>query len=292
MGHGRDLFGRRKNGQEVPLEIGLNTIDTAGGVLTLALIVDLTERKRIETELRQQAEELRRSNQDLEAFAYAASHDLQEPLRAIAGPLQLLQRRFSGQLDPQAEEYIAHSVSGAKRMQQLIDDLLTYARVDRRNSDEAPRSSAAAALLRALANLERAIADSQAEITRGALPVVAADEAQLVMVFQNLLGNAIKFRGPEPLRIQVSAERQGALWRFAVRDNGIGIDPEHFERIFGLFQRLHTRRAYPGTGIGLALCKRIVERHGGQIWVESVAGQGSTFCFTLPAGASEGEAAG
>ena len=291
MGHGRDLFGLRRDGQEVPLEVGLNTIETPSGLVTLASIIDLTERKRTEAELRQQAEELRRSNQDLEAFAYAASHDLQEPLRAIAGPLQLLQLRYHDQLDAQAQAYIANSVDGAERMRQLINDLLTYARVDRRGGPPQP-SSSAAAVLRALANLDATITESGAEITRDTLPTVAADAAQLVMLFQNLLGNALKFRGSAPPRIHIGAEQQGRWWQFTVQDNGIGIAPQHREQIFGLFQRLHSRRAYPGTGIGLALCQRIVERHGGRIWVESVIGQGSTFCFTLPAYSDAPPAAG
>jgi light-regulated signal transduction histidine kinase (bacteriophytochrome) len=244
-------------------------------------MTDVTERKRAERGVQQRSEDLARSNADLEQFAYVASHDLQEPLRAVAGSVQLLQRRYQGQLDARADEFITHAVEGTSRMQQLIDDLLAFSRVGTRGDRLRPCDSGRA-LDAALGNLAVAIRESGAVITRDPLPTVAADISQLTSLLQNLIGNAIKFRGAAPLCIHVGAAPQGGEWVFSVRDTGIGIEPQYFERIFGVFQRLHTRREYPGTGIGLAICRKIVERHGGRIWVESELGEGSTFYFTLP----------
>ncbi|MEX3959105.1 PAS domain S-box protein [Trinickia sp. EG282A] len=287
MGAGRHLYGRRRDGTEVPVEIGLNPIEMAEGMFVLAAIVDITERRRAEEALRQRTEELGRSNRDLEQFAYVASHDLQEPLRAIAGPLQLLRRRFQGQLDARADEYIGHAVDGAGRMQALIDDLLAFSRVGR-SEESWQRIDCARELDKALRNLSVAIEESGAQITHQELPTVRALSGQLTLLFQNLVGNAIKFRSKErPVQIHVGAETRDETWLFRVADNGIGIDPQHFERIFLIFQRLHTRRDYPGTGIGLALCKRIVEHHGGRMWVESEPGAGTTFFFTLRRTASD-----
>jgi light-regulated signal transduction histidine kinase (bacteriophytochrome) len=228
-------------------------------------------------------EELRHSNAELEEFAYVASHDLQEPLRGIAGLVQLLQIRYKGQLDSRADEYIDHIVDGAQRMQTLINDLLAYSRIGRR-TETIQSIEAGTALKAALKNLNAAILEVGAKITSEDLPKVKADMTQLVQVFQNLIGNAMKFRREHSPEIHIQVTDAGDFWQFSVQDNGIGIESQYFERIFQVFQRLHTRREYRGTGIGLAICKKIIERHGGCIWVESTAGQGSTFYFTLPKG--------
>ena len=248
----------------------------------ISVIEDITDRKRAEEALRETADDLGRSNNDLEQFAYVASHDLQEPLRMVTGFVQLLQRQYGGRLDAEADKFIQYAVDGAKRMQVLIEDLLAYSRGGARGR-ELIATDAGALLRRALGNLAATIDETAAEITHGELPAVRADGTQLAQLFQNLIGNALKFRGAEPPRIHVEACRRGDDWLFSVRDNGIGIDPEFRERIFLIFQRLHTRQQYPGTGIGLAICKKIVERHGGQIWVESKPGQGAAFHFTIPA---------
>ena len=241
---------------------------------------DVTQRRQAEETLRQQAEELERSNRELEQFAYVASHDLQEPLRIVSSYVQLLARRYQGKLDQDADEFIGFAVEGANRMKSLITDLLAYSRVGTHGKELAPVEMEDA-LDRATRNLRLAIQDSGAVLTHDDLPLVLADALQMAQLLQNLIGNAIKFRGPKPPRIHVGVRRQDEHWLFFVRDNGIGIDPQYGERIFVIFQRLHNRDEYPGTGIGLAICRKIVERHGGQIWVESKPGDGATFYFTL-----------
>ena len=230
--------------------------------------------------LEQSVAELTRSNADLQQFAYVASHDLQEPLRMVASYTQLLSRRYKGKLDADADEFIGYAVEGANRMQQLIKDLLAYSRVTTRGAFEPLETDRA--LEAALANLHMAIEKERAVVTHDPLPRVVADGTQLTQLFQNLVSNALKFHGDRPPRVHISAVQRGDEWVFAVRDDGIGIDPQYADRIFVIFQRLHTSAEYPGTGIGLALCKKIVERHGGRIWVESHVGHGATFYFTMP----------
>lgn len=236
--------------------------------------------ERLAVELQRSNHELARSNADLEQFAYAASHDLREPLRMICGFTELLQRRYQGKLDSDADDFIGFIVEGATRMHALIGDMLAYSQVNVRCAPE--EVDCRALVDQAMANLQIALKESAAELTRGELPVLCGDRTQLVLLLQNLIGNAIKFRAPEPPRIHVGSRRQGSDWLFWVEDNGIGIDPKHAERIFGMFQVLHSRDKYSGTGIGLAICKRIVERHGGRIWVEPRLPGGSVFYFTLP----------
>jgi PAS domain S-box-containing protein len=244
-------------------------------------IIDITERKRVEEALNKTLADLERSNSDLEQFAYVASHDLQEPLRMVSSFTQLLAQRYKNKLDKEADEFIAYAVDGANHMQRLINDLLSYSRVGTRGKPPEP-VPADAALDRALENLGIAVEESRAQIEREPLPTVTADEVQLIRVFQNLIANAIKFRGDDPPRIYIGCQARDSEWVFSIRDNGIGIDPQYLERIFIIFQRLHKRGQYPGTGIGLAICKKIILRHGGRIWVESEPGKGSTFYFSMP----------
>ncbi|HMJ64508.1 MAG TPA: ATP-binding protein, partial [Candidatus Binatia bacterium] len=265
--------------------------DPGGKIIgTFGISRDITARKQAEHALAEKAQELQRSNTELEQFAYVASHDLQEPLRMIASYTQLLGRRYKGKLDGEADEFISYAVEGATRMQVLINDLLAYSRVGTRGKPFT-QTDCNEVFDRMLANLKIAVEETSAKITHDHFPRLMADATQLIQLFQNLVGNAIKFRSPErPPEIHVFASLQrtpnsgepGEEWLFSVRDNGIGIEEKYFERIFILFQRLHTREQYPGTGIGLAVCKKIVERHGGRIWVESTPGKGSTFYFTIP----------
>jgi PAS domain S-box-containing protein len=247
----------------------------------ISVLDDITERRQAEAALREAHEDLKRSNSELEQFAYVASHDLQEPLRMVSSYTQLLGRRYAGKLDADAAEFMGYIVDGAARMKQLIEDLLAYSRVGMRAKELKP-VDLSAALGRALANLKVAMEETGASVTHDALPSLPADEVQIAQVFQNLIGNALKFRSRAAPRIHVGVSENESQFAIAVRDNGIGIEPQYFERIFMLFQRLHDKGEYPGTGIGLAIVRKVIERHGGQIRVESKPGDGSAFIFTLP----------
>ncbi len=249
--------------------------------------VDITGAVETEQASARRAEELARSNKDLEDFAYVASHDLQEPLRMVSCYTGLLAERYRGRLDADADEFIAYITDGVTRMQSLIRDLLAYSRVSTRGR-EISAADSGEALSRALTNLRAAISESGASVTHDAMPVVRADPVQLTQVFQNLIGNSIKFRGPAPPVVRVEARESGREWWFSVADNGIGIEPQYAETVFGLFQRLHSVQEYAGTGIGLTICKKIVERHGGRIWLDSELGKGATFHFSLPAAPENG----
>jgi PAS domain S-box-containing protein len=262
--------------QLVPLRNGAGEVSAVMGVSR-----DITDRKQAEEKLQKLLDDLARSNAELERFAYVASHDLQEPLRMVTSYLQLLEQRYKDKLDGDALEFINYAVDGSNRMKTLISDLLAYSRVGTRGK-EFTLTDCEEVITRVLTNLQVSNEENKAKVTHDPLPRVMADDAQLESLFQNLIGNAIKFRSKKTPKIHVGVEQKGREWVFSVRDNGIGIDPQYFERIFIIFQRLHNRKEYPGTGIGLAISKRIVERHGGRIWIESQPGKGSTFFFTLP----------
>jgi len=273
----------RKDGTRFPVELRTAPIVEDGKLVgTVIVFQDITVRKEAEEALQRTADELARSNQDLEQFAYVASHDLQEPLRMVAGYLQLLSERYRGRLDEKADKFIDYAVDGAERMSGLIRDLLSYARLNTR-AGQLRGIRVEEALGDALRNLHSAIQESGAAISHDPLPEVRADQTQLAQLFQNLVGNAIKFRCPERApQIHVSARRDDGQWLFTVQDNGIGFDPQYQDKMFLIFQRLHSRGKYPGTGIGLAICKRIVERHGGTIWASGKPDQGAAFSFTIP----------
>jgi PAS domain S-box-containing protein len=272
-----------KGGRHIDVSLTISPIKDARGRIVGASKItrDISDRKRVASALAQQAEELARSNVELERFAYVASHDLQEPLRTIGRFAQLLQRRAAGALTEEAQEYLRYVTDGVQRMQNLINDVLAYSRVGSQGAAFAP-ADCNVILAKVTESLKASIEGQHAEVTADPLPVVVGDATQLGQVFQNLLANALKFHGERPPRIRISASERGGEWVFSVSDNGIGIAPEYLERIFIVFQRLHTLEEYPGTGMGLGICKKIVERHGGWIWAESAVGQGSTFRFTLP----------
>ncbi len=256
--------------------------DTNGAPLrAIGTHLDITARKEAEERLAAKVEELARSNTELEQFAYVASHDLQEPLRMVSSYCQLLQRRYQGKLDASGDEFIEYAVEGATRMHALIDDLLAYSRVATKGKP-LEQVDCTVVLRDALTNLKVALEQSDAIVTHDPLPTVLAHGNQLVQLFQNLISNAVKYRGAHRPEIHVAVDVQEEGWRFAVRDNGIGFDPQFADRIFVIFQRLHTKAEYPGTGMGLAICKKIVEQHGGRIWVESQPGLGSVFYFSIP----------
>jgi PAS domain S-box-containing protein len=275
MGERGQITGLRKSGEIFPADASISKLQLGGKRIYTAVLRDVTERVRAE-------QELARSNAELEQFAYVASHDLQEPLRMVASYTQLLARRYGDHLDDDAREFIGFAVDGVKRMQALINDLLAFSRVGTRGGTHEP-TDADAALERVLATLGHAAEESDAVVTHDPLPTIIADASQLGQVFQNLIANALKFHKPgEPSRVHLSARRGVQEWIFSVADNGIGIAPEFADRIFVLFQRLHNRSEYPGTGIGLSICKKIVERHGGRIWFDSTPGKGTTFHFSIP----------
>lgn len=277
---------RRSTGENSCLEISARPLRDQRGGRFGAMVVfrEITGRKRAERELAERTRDLERSNVELEQFAYSASHDLQEPLRMVTSYVQLLRDRYRGRLDSDADDFIDFAVDGAVRMKQLINDLLLYSRAGRGHASAAFES--AAALDWAVANLALKLTDSGAVVIRGTMPPVMADASQLGQLFQNLIDNALKFHSAAPPRIEIGAERRDGLWEFCVRDNGIGVDQQHAARIFQMFQRLHSTAEYPGTGIGLAVCRKIVERNGGSIWVDSEAHPGTAFRFTIPAVAS------
>lgn len=273
---------QRPDGTRRSIQVLVFPIKTNRGFKVSSITRDVTERKRAEEELRTRTEELARSNADLEQFAYVVSHDLQDPLRMVSGFTQLLERRYKDKLGTDADEFIAYIVDGARRMQGMIEDLLAYSRVGTRGKPFEP-INLEDIFNQAVTNLKVAIEENKAQVTHDPLPTVTADASQMIQLFQNLMSNAIKFRKKgEPPHIHISARREKDEWVFSVQDNGIGISPEFKDRLFQIFQREHTAGEYPGTGIGLAVCRRIMERHGGQIWAESEPGKGSTFYFTIP----------
>ncbi|MCJ7604332.1 MAG: ATP-binding protein [Desulfobulbaceae bacterium] len=273
----------RKDGSKFWANVVITALrDKTGRLRGFSKVIrDISERRRAEEKLRRTADELARSNEDLTQFAAIVSHDLQAPLRMIDGFVSLLARRYKGKLDEKADQFIEYTVDGVKRMQELIKDLLEYSKVGRQDTILKPVDFSAA-VDKAVLNLQASVEDISSVVTYDQLPTMMADVSQISRLFQNLIGNALKFHGKEPMRVHISAKRKENKWVLSVRDNGIGIEPRYAEKIFGMFQRLHTTQEYPGTGLGLAICKRIVEHHSGEIWLESEPGKGSSFYFTIP----------
>ncbi|HJW27503.1 MAG TPA: ATP-binding protein [Rhodocyclaceae bacterium] len=304
MGRLGALSGVRSDGVEFPIEASISQMEVSGEKFFTVILRDISERKRLEEKLQRMNEELEkrveertaelmhaneallRSNLELQQFAYIAAHDLQTPLRSISGFAQLLHKEYAGHLDGNADDLIRRVVDNALRMRTLIQDLLVYSRIDSLGRPLRP-VSLDHLFGEVVAALEPRISELRAEVTRDELPVVLGDRSQLAQVLHNLVDNGLKYHGSDPPRVHVGAEPQGEEWVVSVRDNGIGIAPRHHRRIFDIFRRLHTQQAYPGTGIGLALCRKVVERHGGRIWVESEPGKGSVFRFTLPINKTE-----
>lgn len=287
MGAGRDLFGRRKDGTEIPLEIGLNPMRTDEGQFVLAAIVDISERKQAEADLRQSNEALERSNIELQRFAYVASHDLQTPMRNIASFVNLLQTTYADRLDTQGKDWIRRTVESINALQTLVKDLLNYSRIDSQQH-AFERVALEEVFTHAVSLLQSQIEESGARITCDRLPVVNGDRSQLAQLLLNLIGNGIKYRGDQAPVMHLALKRDpGGNSVFMLEDNGLGISKKYYQQIFEPFKRLHTQKEYPGTGVGLAVCRRVVQRHGGKIWVESEPGRGSRFYFTLPVTAEE-----
>ncbi|NMC77488.1 MAG: PAS domain S-box protein, partial [Candidatus Methanofastidiosa archaeon] len=281
IGKTLDLTALRKNGEEFPIELYLSAIKIKDKWNAVGIIRDTSERKKIEKLLKERTEALEKSNKELEEFAYIASHDLQEPLRMISSYVQLLERRYKNKLDQDANDFISYAVEGSARMKALINDLLAYSRVGTKGKEFA-KTNISDILKKVLQNLQIALEENKVEISIGPMPVIMADDTQMIQLFQNLIGNAIKFKNKNPPKISIDCKEKNGNYIFSVSDNGIGIEKEYYDRIFMIFQRLHTRDKYPGTGIGLAVCKKIVERHGGSIWLESEVGKGTIFYFSIP----------